>query len=128
MWSRDFEGMLGCWLLLSPLIFHYGERNYGFWEHNLACGTLIILLALFSYWKPTRAAHWFQPLVGCWLVGFAYAQGLGDASGMAQNHLLVGLLLMMFGVIPNQASAPPAAWQKPGQDNIKVETPLTSGD
>ncbi|WP_166823287.1 SPW repeat domain-containing protein [Thalassoroseus pseudoceratinae] len=128
MWSRDLEGTLGCWLIMSPLIFYYGQPNYGLWEHNLICGSVVILLAILSYWRPTRAAHWLQPLVGCWLVAFAYLKGFGDATAMAQNHLLVGLLLMMFGVIPNRATAPPKAWQLPHPDNIYPETPLTSND
>jgi hypothetical protein len=29
-----------------------------------------------------------------------------------QNHILVGLLLVLFAIIPNEASQPPKAWEE----------------
>jgi hypothetical protein len=46
-----------------------------------------------------------------WLIGFAYLTSPHPAPPALQNDLLVGLLLMMFAIVPNEAAAPPPAWR-----------------
>lgn len=38
--------------------------------------------------------------------------GIPDAVLASQNHLVVGLLVAMFAIIPSRASRPPAAWRR----------------
>ena len=112
MWSRVVEAMLGCWLLISPLIFReYLAEGPPAW-HDLACGALVILGGLLSYWPPLGLSHLASLLVGGWLVAAAYLYGFGDPTPTAQNHLILGLLLVMFGVIPNAAAQPPSSWSQ----------------
>lgn len=112
MWSRVVEVMLGAWLVISPFIFRHPPSNPGLWINDLAVGTAVIAFGVLSYWGPARLAHLLTILVGCWLIGFAYRQGFGDPSTASQNHLVLGLILMMFAIIPNDASQPPKSWDE----------------
>lgn len=112
MWSRVVEVMLGVWLVISPFIFSYPPEKTGWWVNDLTTGTLVILFGLFSYWKPTHLAHLLTIFVGCWLMGFAYSQGFGEPPAAMQNNLILGLMLLMFAVIPNDADRPPQPWDE----------------
>jgi hypothetical protein len=110
MWSRVVEVMLGCWLLMSPFLFAHPAGSTALWVNDLACGAAVIVFGLFSYWRPTRHAHLLSLFVGSWLIVFAYWHGFGGATAAAQNQLILGLLLLMFAVIPNDASQPAPGW------------------
>lgn len=115
MWSRDVEIMIGCWLAMSPFIFGHSDAALNWWINDLACALVVVCLAGFSYWKPLRYAHLGQLLVGSWLIAFAYFQGFGhDAEALAavQNAVVTGLCLLMFGLIPSNASHPPDVRQQ----------------
>lgn len=113
MWSRVCEFFLGCWLLMSPFIFHHADTAIVWWSNDLVTGGAVVLLSLLSYWHPLRNAHLLIIAVGFWLVGFAYWYGLGEAAAASQNQLIVGLLLLMFAIIPNGATLPASEWQQP---------------
>lgn len=110
MWSRIIEALLGIWLCLSPYVFRHPESNSAWWINDMLAGGGIVVLSLLSFWPSTRKAHLLNLVVACWLIVFAYSQGLGDAPAASQNHLVVGLTLLMFAIIPNHASDPPAIW------------------
>lgn len=112
MWSRIVEILIGLWLCTSPFLFGHSHSNLAWWINDIAAGGCVILFALLAFWHPTRRAHLLTLLVAFWLIGFAYYHGLGDAPPASQNHLAVGLLLLMFAVIPNHASDPPVSWAK----------------
>jgi hypothetical protein len=112
MWSRVVEIMLGCWLLVSPFIFGHPESQTAWWVNDLACGTAAIAFGLLSFWKPTELAHLLTIAVGLWLIGFAYSH-LGETPAPAvQNQVLIGWLLLMFAIVPNYASRPPAEYDR----------------
>ena len=113
MWSRAIEVLLGIWLLASPFVFAFPAERPAWWLNDLAAGGFVILFGLLSFWNPVRKAHLLSLLVACWLIAFAYYHGLGDAPPASQNHLAVGLALLMFAVIPNHASDPPHSWSEP---------------
>jgi hypothetical protein len=110
MWSRVVEVMLGCWLLISPFVFAHPSDAAALWINDLSCGSAVIVFGLFSYWRPTQHAHLLSLAVGTWLVAFAYRQGFGEPSPASQNHLILGLLLLMFAIIPNDAAEAAPAW------------------
>jgi hypothetical protein len=112
MWSRDCEAMIGCWLLMSPFIFGHGEAGWEQWATDLGAGLATIVLALASYWHPLRRAHLGILLVAGWLVGFGRFHDSPPLPPALQNDILVGLLLLLFAIVPNRASEPPAAWQR----------------
>lgn len=120
MWSRVVEIMLGCWLLMSPFIFAYSSEASTMWANDFICGSAVILFGLFSYWAPTQHAHLLTLLVGTWLTAFAYREGLGAVSPASQNYLTVGLLLLMFAIIPNDAANPAPGWDTEPAPNPRM--------
>ncbi|MGE0756204.1 MAG: hypothetical protein AB7O38_04255, partial [Pirellulaceae bacterium] len=56
MWARVIEFMLGCWLAISPFVFHHGD-NWLRWTIDWAAAVLVVTLAVLSYWPPMRRAH-----------------------------------------------------------------------
>ena len=110
MWSRVVEVMLGVWLVISPFVFSHPESIRSWWINDQSTGSLVVLFGLCSYWRPTRFAHTLTIVVACWLIGFAYVHGLGGPAAASQNHLIIGILLLMFAVIPNHASRPSRSW------------------
>ena len=113
MWSRVVEIMLGCWLLISPFVFGYPAENASWWYWDMGSGTIVILLALLSWLPATRRAHLGTVLVSLVLIGSACARGWSspEISTAVQNDASLGLMLIMFAVIPCNASAPPAGWR-----------------
>ena len=110
MWARVVEFMIGCWLAMSPFIFGHTADDILFWTVDLVAAMLVMTLALISYWPPLRHAHLAVGLVALALIlvgRFGIAPPIPPAG---QNYILVGLLLLMFALVPNNASQPPKAW------------------
>lgn len=112
MWSRVVEFMLACWLAASPFIFRHGEDATVLWISDFACATVVGVLALISYWEPTRHAHLVTLLVALWLIGFGRFGSTAPLPPGLQNNMVVGLLLLMFALVPNDAARPPRTWFK----------------
>ena len=110
MWPRVVETMFGFWMMASPFIFHHPDRSGVLWCNDLFSGLAICTLGLLSFWRPLRHIHVGNAAIGAWLIGFGFLSASVPASPASQNHMLVGLLLLMFGIIPNQASLPPDPW------------------
>lgn len=110
MWARNVEFMLGCWLAASPFIFSHPADATLLWVTDLASAALVCTLAMLSYWHPTRHAHLVMILVALWLVGFGRFGAAAPLPPGMQNEIAIGLLLVMFAIIPNRAAMPPAAW------------------
>ena len=111
MWPRVAEVMLGCWLVLSPFIFRHAAEQWGLWLNDMSCGAAAVTLALLACWPPCRYAHLAIIGVGFWLVGFGYLGSPYPTPPALQNDILVGLLLMMFAILPTEASLPPPSWR-----------------
>lgn len=112
MWARVIEVMLGCWLGVSPFIFRHAADEKGLWLNDLFSAFAVIMLALVSFWPPLRYAHLAIVLVALWLIGFGFLASGYPAPPTLQNDILVGLLLLMFAIIPNEANLPPRAWRR----------------
>jgi hypothetical protein len=106
MWARAIEVMLGGWLAISPFIFRHGVAERMLWSNDLTCGLVIVTLALLSFWFPLRYLHVAITAPAVWLVIFGFMAG-HPAPPASQNHILLGLLLFMFAIIPNEANMPP---------------------
>jgi peptidoglycan/LPS O-acetylase OafA/YrhL len=111
MWPRNVEAMLALWLALSPFIFHIPGRHTGAWAVDLGAAVLIMVFSLASYWKPLRRAYVGTLAVGLGLAIYGLVQSRPPPS-WHQNHILVGLLLVMFAIIPVPANAPPRSWRR----------------
>ena len=110
MWPRVVELMLGLWLLASPFIFQHGDAG-ALWKNDLACGFLVITFSCMSFAKKLRRAHLATLGLGLWLASFGYFYAPHPLPGAAQNAIVVGLLLVMIGVVPSEASTPPRGWR-----------------
>jgi hypothetical protein len=110
MWPRVSEIVLGIWLVLSPFVFGTPSREWACWVADLSAGILTILLALASLLTPLRKAHLAIFVIAIALIGFGYISS--PITPALQNDLLTGLLLMMFAVVPGEASLPPRTWRE----------------
>lgn len=108
MWPRVVEMMLGLWLATSPFVFRHDASHTGLWFNDLACALVVVLLSLASFSETFRHGHLGTVAVGLWLMRWGY---LSDASPAFQNDFIVGLLLVMLSIIPNEASQPPRGWR-----------------
>jgi hypothetical protein len=111
MWARVMEVMLGCWLAISPFIFRHPASDWKLWANDLACACAVVALALLSFWRPLKHAHLAVAAVALWLMGFGYFASPHPLAPALQNDLLVGLLLVMLAIIPNEANLPPQGWR-----------------
>jgi hypothetical protein len=78
--------------------------------NDLTFAMLVIALALSSFWRPLKYAHLAIAGVALWLIGHGYLAALHPAPLALQNGILVGWLLLMLAIIPNEASYPQKKW------------------
>jgi SPW repeat len=112
MWARVVEVMIGCWLAISPFVFRHPPDQSAWWTNDLISGFIVVTLALLSFWTPTRHAHLALSGIAAWLIGFAYLSAAHPIPPALQNDMVVGLLLLMFVIIPDEATLPPKAWRE----------------
>lgn len=110
MWPRVVELMLGAWLAISPLFVADDVGGFGA-VNAYVCAALVATASCLAYWEPTRHARALTLTVGLWLTGRAYLVADFPAEPMVQNEFLVGLLLLMFAIVPNNISQPPRSWE-----------------
>jgi hypothetical protein len=111
MWARVIEVMLGCWLALSPFIFRHHAEERALWFTDLLSATAVIVFALVSFWSPLRVAHVANLVVALWLIAIGFWGSQYPTPAALQNYIVVGFLLLMFAIIPNEATRPPLAWR-----------------
>jgi hypothetical protein len=112
MWARVVEAMLGCWLAISPFVFRLGADDTVVWTIDFVAAAAVITCALLSYWPPTRHAHLVTAVISLVLVGFGRFAAPSPGPPELQNLIVVGLLLLMFSIVPNNASQSPRAWRE----------------
>jgi hypothetical protein len=71
----------------------------------------VIVYSLASFAQRYRYAHFATALVALWLIGFGYLTAVDPAPAAQQNDFAIGLLLLMFAIIPNEATLPPPSWR-----------------
>lgn len=111
MWARVVEVMLGCWLAVSPFVFRHSPDDRMLWFNDLLSALVVMVLALISFWPPLRFAHIAIFAVGLWLIALGFL-GPYPTPPALQNDLVVGLLLLIFAIVPNDANQPPQAWRE----------------
>jgi hypothetical protein len=112
MWPRVVELTLGCWLVISPFIFRGTPAVGDYFVNDIVCGALAVILSLLCFWAPTRRAHLATLALGVWLAMFGYFSAERPGPPAAQNDLVIGLLLLIFAIIPTEASEPPIPWRR----------------
>jgi hypothetical protein len=112
MWARFTEALLGAWLLSAPLVLRHGD-DVLLWGSDLLCGVLILGCALLTCLGRWPRLHLFHLLTGSWLVGFGWLVAQQpDRWTAGQNDVVVGLVLLMFALIPTRATQPPEGWRR----------------
>ncbi len=111
MWPRVVEFMLGCWLLCSPFIFRGDHRGDVDTWIDFALGGLVTTMAALAFWRPTRYSHVVTLAVALMMFLVPRFTLSPEISPAGQNFMMVGLLLLMFALVPNQAFSAPQAWQ-----------------
>jgi hypothetical protein len=111
MWARVIEVMLGCWLAMSPFIFRHDADNRFLWFNDLLSALAVIVLALVSFWPPLRFAHVANFAIALWLIAFGLWSSPYPTPTALQNDIAVGLVLLMFAIVPNEATQPPRPWR-----------------
>lgn len=110
MWPRVVEFMLACWLAMSPFIFNHAADAEWLWYSDLSCAAIVATASLCCYYRPLQRAHLVTLAVALWLLAFGrFAASHPHPAGL-QNNMVVGLLLLMFSVIPSHAEQPAARW------------------
>jgi hypothetical protein len=110
MWGRVVEMMFAVWLGLSPFIFGVQSDLVILWG-DLTIGFLICLCSGLAYYPPLRYAHLMNLVIAVGLIlwGRFYVT---PPTPPHENHIVIGLLLLLVAIIPNEASLPPQVWRK----------------
>lgn len=96
MWARIAEILLGLWLIASYFLFS---------TNALIAAFFILLFATLSYIDKLNKMHLLQILPAAGLLYVGYTSNL-------QNEILVALSLLMFAIIPSNASDHPRPWKR----------------
>jgi hypothetical protein len=104
--------MLGCWPAVSPFVFRHSSDNAMLWATDWIAACLVILFALLSYWPPLSKIHLATAALSIGLVAVGRFSSWEHPPAGAQNQIVVGLLLLMFALVPSHATRPPVAWRE----------------
>jgi hypothetical protein len=105
------EALLAAWLAASPFVL--GSSKAAPWPvlHDLVVAALLAAPALLSLRRRWRRAHLLELPVALWLTGFGWVRHATAPTAAAQNHMLLGLVVLMLAILPSEASRPPLAWR-----------------
>ncbi len=106
MWARISEIILGLWLLTSHFIFSTNT-----WV-DIGSALLILLFAGLSYIDRLNKIHLSQVLPAGLLLYAAYIYPTPWLPIFMQNYIIIALCLLMFCIIPSNASDHPRPWKK----------------
>jgi hypothetical protein len=106
MWARIAELLLGGWLIASPFVLS-PERQL----MDLLCGSAFVVLAALSFTQRFRTAHRASIVIALVLASAAYFGASYPATAAQQNDIIIGLLVLMFAIVPSEASLPPHSWR-----------------
>lgn len=110
MWGRVIEIITAVWLALSPFIFRAQDAAGLVW-FDCSVATAIAVLAALSYWPALQHAHLITLVVAVGLTLYGRLAELPPPPEQ-QNHIVIGLFLLMIAVIPSEASQPPRQWRE----------------
>lgn len=113
MWPRLLEGALGAWLLASPWVVGTPAaaplRAGGLDLVPVAAGLALIGLTLAAF--RFQHAHVAVLVLGVALIAFNWLAYPRPGPASAQNGIVVGLLVCLFAIIPNESDRPPEGWR-----------------
>jgi hypothetical protein len=107
MWARTAEIILGLWLAASPVIFGTYGSGYGTAALDHAAGVIVLIFAAMSFSKTFGWAHYATLALSPVMVLSSYLTTAHPAPAHVQNRIAVGLVLMIFAILPNNAGQAP---------------------
>ncbi|HET9948577.1 MAG TPA: hypothetical protein VFQ22_06625 [Longimicrobiales bacterium] len=102
------EAVLALWLVASAFLLARPEET-GTTLVPLLAGAAV--LAVEGLARRHALAHFRVVGVAVLLAGWGWASYPRPGPPAAQNAIVSGLLLALFGVVPSRASDPPPAWR-----------------
>lgn len=108
-WPRYSEMLLGLWLIVTPWILNYGDSDVSR-TVNIAAATGILVLDILSITLYKRYAYLAVLGIALGLLVHAYFALPPEAAG-TENNIIVALLLLMFAILPTEATLPPPSWR-----------------
>jgi hypothetical protein len=114
MWPRVVEIMFGCWLLVTPFVFRTTTAIDDYAGHAVLSGALIAAASMLGCWPPLRHAHLATLSVAAWLTLHGYFSAARPGPPAAQNEIVVGLIVLLFAILPNEVNQAPRSWRNSG--------------
>ena len=112
MWPRVVEVMLGCWMLLVPFVFRASAGVEAYTTSAWISAVVIIVASTISFWHPARHFRLVTLAAAVWLALHGYFAAPRPGPPAAQNELTVGLLVILFALLPNEINRPPVPWRR----------------
>jgi hypothetical protein len=109
-WPRYCELFCALWLIVSGWVVEYPDPA----QYRLISITAGVLIAVFDVLAITlrkRYAHLLVLPLAAALIVFSFLAAPWESQG-AQNLITTGLLLMMFAILPTEATLPPPSWRE----------------
>jgi hypothetical protein len=110
MWPRISEFIMGIWLIACPFLMGHTGDPVNLWMRDSFLGAGICLCAILSSFRRFRHVRLATGLLSLLLTLNAFV-GSSFGSAAIQNHILLGLTLLMFAIIPNHPNLPPESWR-----------------
>lgn len=115
MWARIIEFSLACWIAMSRFIFSYREDETFLMANDLIIGALIAIFALTSLYPRINKMHLFNLAVAGWLFILSYTYPDTPFPPAIQNYIVLGMLLVIFAIIPTDATESSHEWRRKEQ-------------
>jgi hypothetical protein len=112
MWPRVVEVMLGCWLLVTPFVFRDTPDASQYSANAVVSAALLIAASLLAFWRRMRLAHVGTLAVALWLIAHGYFGVARPGPPAAQNEIVVGLILLLFAILPGEINDAPVPWRQ----------------
>jgi len=109
-WPRYCEIVLALWLLVAPWILNYGDSAV-FRIVNVTAAISVLLVDILSVTLRKRYAYLTVLGIAFGLLAHAYFAAPPQAAG-TQNNIIVALMLLMFAILPTEATLPPLSWRE----------------
>ena len=113
MWPRVVEVMLGAWLVITPIVFRGTESIPAYTTNAVVSGTIVIVASTMAFWHRTGWMRFVTLATACWLAGHGYFSAVRPGPPAAQNELTLGLVLLLFAILPNDVNRPPSTAPAP---------------
>ena len=112
MWPRTVEFMLAMFLAITPFVFKLDPDQTWMWVNQLVIATLVAAIALASFSRRFPSLHFFNLVTAGWLLIVGYFLTATPPPPIAQNNVVLGLLIAMHAPLPNHNHQPPREWHE----------------